>query len=370
MVNSEEVVQPSKGNFCKGCQKEIEKDAKKCHHCGEYQNRLRNGLNILVSISSLGVLILLSWQLFILNKQTGITQDQVEVAKEQVKETKKKRIEAKVVLDEARNVKKNAESVLLSAKEALKKSDSVLKKSEAEVNQVSTKVNNIYQKVDDIDQKGQRAEKRLNTFTDRQNKLFKDVGEIKTELTAEVKRLKERNDIVALEDNAIANGDTASYVGLKRRLLSFKNIPYKSPNDLKYIKELFGATLSSILRVKSFYLTGTRVKMFEIYYIKAKDIKLINNKIPTEQLSKYLLKHSDWQWRTKAAELLRARKEKGVPDALIKGMADVRLDVRRACITSFEALTGYQNGDALDYDKLIEWWKENKEQWEKKLPKK
>jgi len=366
-IKAGRIVQATQTTLCKDCKQEINPEAKKCHHCGKYQKLrwvFRGHFPLIISVS-ISIITLLY-----LYKQVNIASEQTNIARIQVEETRAKRIEASEVLKKVNEVRADAQSVLQSANEALKKSDSVLKKSKAEVNKVNTKVNNIYQKVSDVDQKIQRAEKSLNTFTKRQNMLSEDVDKIKTELTAEVKRLKERNEIIALEDNAISNGDTASYEELKRRLLLFKNITYKSSNDSKYVKELFDATLSSILRVKSFYISGTRVKTLEIYYLKTKDIKLMNNKIPTEHLIKYLLKHSDWQWRTKAAGLLRARKEKGVPDALLKGMGDARLDVRRASIKSFVALTGHDNPDALDYDKLIEWWNEHKEEWEQKLSKK
>lgn len=355
-INSEEVAQPSNSNICKGCKKEIEKGAKRCHHCGEYQNRLRNGLNILVSISSLGVLLLLIWQLSILNKQTEITKDQVKVAKdqvnvakEQVEETKKKRIEAKVVLDEARNVKANAESVLRSANAALKKSDSVLSDAKAKVYQVSSKVN-------DIDKEVQKADNSLKTFTKRQNKLSEEVGGIKTELTAEVKKLKERNEIVALEDKAIANGDTASYEELKR-------IANKLPRG----GELYDAVISSISRVKKFYINMSRVR--GLHLTKYDGTEYTNDELSTYLLGAYLLGDSDWKNRNVAANLLRKRKEKGVPDKLIIGMKDKNLNVRCASIRSFEALTHYKIPDVLEYNELIKWWKEHKEEWESKLPK-
>ena len=336
-MNPEEDAQQSNGDICRGCKKEIETNAKRCHHCGEYQNPWRNVLNVLVSISSLGVLLLLIGQLIILNKQTKITKDQVGVAKEQVKETRTKRIEADKVLDEAR-------AILLTANEASEKADSVLATA-------NTKVEKLRQRVE-------KADKSLNTFTEKQKKLSKDVKNLKTELTTEIKKLKERNEIVTLADAAIALSKAASYEELMRRFRKLKE------ND-----ELYNIALSSILRIKDHYLFSSRVGQIDLILVKSDGTKIKNDKLTTENLINALQGDQKWPWRAKAAILLRSRKEKGVPEILIKYMGDESLDVRRECIRAFGILTGYYNVDVLDYDKSIEWWKEHKEEWESKLPK-
>jgi len=328
--NSEEHPQPSNSDICKGCKKEIEKGARRCHHCGEYQAIWRVLLIVLPPIVAFITIVILFGQLYI--------------SRQQLTETKAKRIEASEVLKEVQKVKVNAESVLLSANEASEKADIVLA--------------NANTKVDQLSQKVEKADENLNTFTNRQKKLSKEVNVIKTELTAEVKKLKERNEIVALADTAISEGDAASYEELKRKCIKLR------PNE-----EMFNVAVSSLLRVKNFYAEGTRIKGVDIYRTKPDGTKLINDGLETEYLIKYLLGVKNWTWRNKAALLLGKRKQKGVPDALIIGMEDDRLDVRRACIKSFEALTGYDNPDVLEYKFSIEWWAEHKDEWEKGLPK-
>ena len=347
-IKAGRIVQSTQTNLCKNCKQEIHPEAKKCHHCGKYQKlrwAFRGHFPLIISVS-ISIITLLY-----LYKQVNIASEQTNIAKIQVEETRAKRIEASKVLEEVQEVKDNAESVLLKADDALKKSDSVLKDANAKVEQVSSKVNGIGEKV-------QKADKSINTFTKRQKELSEDVNEIKTELTAELKKLKERNEIVALADNAISNGDTASYEELYRRL-----------NKLNEDNELYDVTVSSILRIKNFYMMATRVIGGKISYKKSGGTIIKLDNLTTERLIKGLLKNHDWRVRNKIALLLRKRKEKGVPDALIKGMEDRNLDVRRACIVSFNSLTGYKNPDVLEYNKLIEWWSEHKEEWESKLPK-
>ena len=343
---------------CKDCKNEIHRDAKRCHYCGKYQKfrwaLLGNLPLILTLIVSVVTIAILLYQVSIARKQTDIANDQVEVAKaqvgvseKQVEETKKKRIEAEEVLNEARAVKADAESTLLKADDALKKSDSVL-------TDANTKVDKINKEVNKINRKMIKADKSLNTFTERQKKLSEEVNEIKTELKAEVKKLKERNEIVALADAAITEGATDLYEELMRRSEKLK------PND-----DLFHIIFSSILRVKQFYSNVNRVKNVDVEIITIDGRRFKNNEATTEQLITVLLKTPQWHVRAKAAQLLKKRKERGVPDALIKGMKDKRLDGRVMCIKSFEALTGFDNPDTLEYNHSIKWWSEHKEEFEK-----
>jgi len=91
-------------------------------------------------------------------------------------------------------------------------------------------------------------------------------------------------------------------------------------------------------------------------------------KLSTLELLGMLLNNDNFFVRGRAAHELGNRKEKSVPDILIKVMKnDDNLDVTRASILSFEQITGYKETDVLIYDKLIEWWENNKEDVGKKL---
>jgi hypothetical protein len=49
--------------------------------------------------------------------------------------------------------------------------------------------------------------------------------------------------------------------------------------------------------------------------------------------------------------------------------ADPSLWVRREALRSFETQTGYQEHDVFDFDGAADWWRKNKQDYLKTLPK-
>jgi hypothetical protein len=99
-----------------------------------------------------------------------------------------------------------------------------------------------------------------------------------------------------------------------------------------------------------------------------KSFRRTDDEIPTSILIRSFLKGSNrWQIRERAAELLRTRSERGVPDALLEACHDKSLDVIRTSLNSFKSITGFESTDVFGCDEAKQWWKENKSEKEKNL---
>lgn len=176
-------------------------------------------------------------------------------------------------------------------------------------------------------------------------------------LVKEVGYLKMRNDVLKLGDEAIATGDAAPFEEIE-------NI-YQSSTDGN-IKTI---ALSEIFRVKNNFATMTRIKGIEVKYIEPRTGKeFIENEIPTEALIQGLKETEPWQYRARIAELIKNKKEKKVPEALLEAIkSDKKLEVRKEAMDSFEAVTGFTSQDVFRYKPAEEWWNQNKENVEKEL---
>jgi hypothetical protein len=209
--------------------------------------------------------------------------------------------------------------------------------------------------------------------------LTKDIEEIKSEivlfkeylgdtkinfaneyntLSNEVAIIKERNRLAELADNAIANGDSVAFEQLK----SYISVPSKS--------EMVNAAKAELLRVKNFYIRTTRIKAKTFSFTSSDGEKLPDTEATTQVLLNSLAKDKDWRVRARSAQLLKSRKEKNVPDALLEAArSDLMLDVRKNALKSFNLLTGFPQADIFDYKPAINWWKENKQQFDEQIDK-
>lgn len=193
-------------------------------------------------------------------------------------------------------------------------------------------------------------EKDLQKFKDKYD------SELKT-LAKEVDYLKNRNVVLKLSDKAIATGEADPFEELE-------NIYYNSKDtNIKMV------ALSEIFRVKNNFATMTRIKGLEVKYTNPKTGKEFNEKeIPTEALIQGLIHEQHWQSRARIAELMRERKEKQVPEALLGAIKnDKYLEVRKKAMDSFESVTGFTSRDVFEYKPAKEWWSKKKESVEKDL---
>lgn len=141
--------------------------------------------------------------------------------------------------------------------------------------------------------------------------------------------------------------------------------PERYSNDPK--KQSFKIfAVAEILRVKGFYISGTRIKGISLSYTAPDGSKKTDAEIPTHILISFL-SNSNWPLRANAAELLANRSEKGVPEALIKAFDDSNLDVRKIALDSFERITGFTRIDVFDFPRAKEWYAKNASEVEKKL---
>lgn len=173
-------------------------------------------------------------------------------------------------------------------------------------------------------------------------------------LAQEVNYLKNRNEVLKLSDEAIATGDAGPFEQLQ-------NI-YDSSAD-EHIKK---SALSEILRVKNHFATMTRIKGLIVRYTDPKTGKELTDKeIPTEALIQGLRGAEPWQIRARTAELLKERKEKQVPEALLEAVKnDKKLEVRKNALDSFESVTGFSRRDVFEYTAAKGWWEQNKQRVE------
>ena len=166
-------------------------------------------------------------------------------------------------------------------------------------------------------------------------------------LDSQVENSKERKMLTELGDRAYAEGTS-------RAITELENYVDKPKKD-----ELKSFAMAEILRIKSFYASGTRLKGISITTTFPDGTKKVDIDIPTIDLIK-ALNNLEWTTRAKAAELLGTHKEKGVPEALMMAFQDKRLDVARTALSSFELVTGFNKIDVFGFNEAKEWWEKNK----------
>lgn len=212
----------------------------------------------------------------------------------------------------------------------------------------------------EIDKRIEKAEKiikRLEDVEKTAQNTNDDLRIIQKESSATILKLdalisKENKifEIQRLQDKAL-EGDFSSYELLKE---------YNS-EDLN----LNERARSAILSIKRFYIGITKIRGFELFR-KDEEGNLVKvENYETSLLIDDLLQNKDWRARAKAAELLRDRKEVGVPEALLDSMEnDPNLWVRKEALISFESVTEFIAGDVFQFETGIprKWYLENIEE--------
>ena len=204
------------------------------------------------------------------------------------------------------------------------------------------------------------------SITKKTNLFNKDITQLKSNydsqlkaLKTEVDYIKQRNTLLKLGDLAIATGDAFSFDKLND-LITDKN---ETNDEFKTIAR------SEVFRIKSHFALMTRIKGVDPRWEDPKTKKYVEiNDIPTEILIKGLNDSKQWQNRAKLAEYLQHRKEKGVPDALLRAIKkDLHLEVREKAMKSFERVTGFESLDVFNHGPAKVWWNKNKKNIENNL---
>lgn len=173
---------------------------------------------------------------------------------------------------------------------------------------------------------------------------------------SEVVKLEERNELTELADKVIVNRDVAALEDLER-------VTKDSARA-----ELTPAATSELKRAKTFFATMTSIKGISIERKGPLGSIMKDKELTTNMLIFDLKNNTNWRIRVKAAELLRDRNEKGVPDILVEVMnSDLDLEVRKTTLDTFEAITGFVSNDVFGFKAAREWWIKNKSEVDKKL---
>ncbi len=348
---------------CQYCRSEIQLKAIVCPSCGHYKNYYLNLFKHIASLTALVMVCVAIAQLIIAFGEKIDTQNML-------KEVEAVKVKADIVLT---NVEKQENQlsqrlntvssnidILTQNLESIKQ-ESVKKQQALSVIIEKTKTDadqKILKVIGSVNQQASDSKKRLDKtesdFKKKQDILNRELNLLKNELTAQLEKLKFRDHILQLTDAAIYNDDRESFD--KLWAIAKENEPGSTKRSV---------AISNILQIKSFYIS---VKRYEgVSFEKWGETVKIDD-LSTSEIIMELKTNSLVYVRSKAAECLKNRKEKGVPEALIEvAKTDKKLTVVRNCIRSFGIITGYKSPDIFKVKYIQKYWNDNKSEVELKL---
>lgn len=197
-----------------------------------------------------------------------------------------------------------------------------------------------------------KVKKQITTFENYLNQMELQFNNEYKSLADQVSTLKKRNELMQLTDNAINNGSRGYYEEL-----------WRTANDMTQPEEIRAAAKSEWLQVKRFYIGLTRVKGKNLsrWQPDGTKVDVKNEDVSTQELIQALFANKEWTVRVLAASMLKDRKEKGVPEALLQAAHnDQNLDVVKESIDSFQSVTGYKSVDVFGAEVAEVWWQANK----------
>ena len=163
-------------------------------------------------------------------------------------------------------------------------------------------------------------------------------------------RFQRRGDIFELGDTAIGDMSRSAY----EELLEIFNDPSDASLQL--------AAKSEIIRVNNAFVNSTRTSGIKLSMQDTGGTNIEESGFNTRELIDVLIDDPDWRFRARSAQLLKDKKELGVPEALLDAMKnDENLEVLKNAVRAFEAVTGCRGPDIFEYEYFSEWWEENSE---------
>jgi hypothetical protein len=193
-------------------------------------------------------------------------------------------------------------------------------------------------------------------------KLSKTVGDSESltkTLSLQVAAQKHRSDISALANDAINNGSRTSFAVLSRIL-----------DDTSETTEIRELARSEILKLKIFWMTANKTVANEVAWTGPDGKPKAETALTACDLLSALQNNKQWEVRAKAAQLLAAHANLGVPEGLLKAIqSDQQLHVVRDAIRSFSSLTGFQTPDVFGLPYAETWWQGHADETKKKLTK-
>ena len=321
---------------CIYCIEEINEAASICHYCGRYQNKIYNIFKSFLSFSAVIMVVISLIQVFLTYRSMA--------------EAKLKRIEAKEVLDEANMVLKESKEKIDMLRNYINETISIVDQS------AERKINSIDKSIGD---KLFETQENINTirekFANQLAEITNNTNKITTEISSELATLKRRTNLMKLSDDAIANGQRDS---LDKLFLILNGTSSAEDKDI---------ALSEIMRIKSFHASISRVEIKPLIYNNGtSEFKDLEIALPI--LTNTLLNHTEWTQRYLASVLLKTVKKIEVVEAYVISIKnEKRLEVLKASIAAFKAITGYTQFDIFATEELLDWWNKNKKQIEKDL---
>ncbi len=183
--------------------------------------------------------------------------------------------------------------------------------------------------------------------------------ELLAEIQGELARIKARNRLTSLADQAISAGSRYSYRELERA--------YQAPE----IIELKDAASAEMGRVESHFVSTRRYRSYTLDVPRLIEGKRTESELDARDLIEIMLQESNyWEARARAAQLLATDKgDPRVAEALVRCIdGDSSLYVLQEALLSFEKITGYKPPGVFDGSLASDWWAQNKVRFAAKNP--
>lgn len=206
-----------------------------------------------------------------------------------------------------------------------------------------------------LDKSRDDLEKRFSQFneviTKNEEKSSANVDSLRTELI----RLQKRNNLTALADKAISEGNVAAYRQLEELA--------KSPNADE--RDGVGAELFRVFNAYSVFSGVSRTTGIELDAAKVSPKKTKEEELEVNELLPLLKVEDEPMVRVKIAELISAKAKHGsykTSEALIDALRrESNLEVIKVLGAALRRTTGHEKGDKLDFREMLTWWDANKE---------
>jgi hypothetical protein len=174
----------------------------------------------------------------------------------------------------------------------------------------------------------------------------------------QLKLLTTRNEITALADRAISDGDIEAYRKLNK-LASSSDSSISSPATTELFAVFDAYSIFSPSRIKNIKYDA---KLFNPQKTKQEDLSLEDIMPQWEHLKQPL-------GRAKLAQLMSAKVRRGsysTAKFLAEAIkAETHLEVLRYLGVAFQRVTGHKEGGGLDQRELLEWWERNETNFKK-----
>jgi len=132
--------------------------------------------------------------------------------------------------------------------------------------------------------------------------------------------------------------------------------------------EMRRLALSEILKVKGFWVTGSRIEGAKLHDKDGKDLKVSELKLC--EMIPEALHNNAWEVRAVLVRELGSRKVEKVPETLLQIIqSDDNLEVVKDAVVAWTSLTGYRSADVFGLPDIATWWESNRDSFQKTLSK-